>query len=426
MAGIKISALPAVVAAQTTDFFPVVQGGVTSRETISQLITLLNSPSVLTGYLPITGGTMTGSLILAHDPLLPLEAATKQYVDLFASGFTVVLATQAATTANLNATQAGAGVGATLTNAGAMAAFTVDGYAAALNDRILVKNQTLSQHNGVYTVTTVGSGAVNWVLTRATDYDTPAEIFPGTLVTVVNGTVNATTSWLETATVVTVDTNPVVFVQFSFSPSDFLMKANNLSDVASVPASLVNLGLGVPTGTGNVARQTSPTLITPILGAATATSLQFVPSTGGIIGTTTNDNAGAGFVGEFISSNIPSASAFALVSTVTVNITSILVSAGDWQIDALISTQAGALTQTSALITSVSLVSNTMTPDTSPNSSFAGFNSHAGDPNQNHVLPLGSCRISVAVPTTIYLVVQAIFSGGGLLGSGWISARRVR
>lgn len=32
-------------------------------------------------YVKLSGGTMTGSLILNADPVLPLEAATKQYVD---------------------------------------------------------------------------------------------------------------------------------------------------------------------------------------------------------------------------------------------------------------------------------------------------------------------------------------------------------
>jgi hypothetical protein len=40
MAGVKISALPAVPSAQLTDFFPVVQAGVTSQETLQQVATL--------------------------------------------------------------------------------------------------------------------------------------------------------------------------------------------------------------------------------------------------------------------------------------------------------------------------------------------------------------------------------------------------
>lgn len=37
--------------------------------------------SPITGYLPLTGGTLTGALTLAADPVSALQAATKQYVD---------------------------------------------------------------------------------------------------------------------------------------------------------------------------------------------------------------------------------------------------------------------------------------------------------------------------------------------------------
>jgi hypothetical protein len=63
------------------------------------------------------------------------------------------------------------GVGATLTNAGAQAALQIDGINLVTTNRVMVRLQTNGAENGVYTVTTVGSGSTNWVLTRATDSD---------------------------------------------------------------------------------------------------------------------------------------------------------------------------------------------------------------------------------------------------------------
>jgi hypothetical protein len=263
LAGIKISALPVVASALLTDIGPFVQAGITSKVSLSQIITLFNSniqlasAAQVTGlnatlgtFLPLAGGTMAGTLLLnTNTPTLALEAASKGYVDTVASGFTVVLACLGATTANLNAVYANgaAGVGATLTdNSGTFAAFTVDGLSPALGSRILVKNQTTTFQNGIYSLTTNGDTiSIPWVLTRTTDYDqAPSEIHPGTLVAVNTGTVNATTSWLETATVATIGTDPILFSQFTFAPSAFLLAANNLSDVANVATSRTNLGLG--------------------------------------------------------------------------------------------------------------------------------------------------------------------------------------
>jgi hypothetical protein len=272
-----------------------VQTGITYKETTQQFVSLANaniqlaSSAQVTGlnaqlasYVPLAGGTMTGPLILnTSAPSTPLQAASKGYVDTFASGLTIILATQAATTANLNAIQAGAGIGATLTNAGTQAAFAVDGYSASLNDRILVKNQTLPQHSGIYSVTTLGSGSVNWVLTRTTDYDTAAQIKPGTLIAVNNGTVNATTSWVETATVVTVDTDPVLFSQFTFSPNEFLLAANNLSDVVSASTSRTNLGLG--TMATKTASDNAKTIGAMVAGSATVGHIAIFSDTNGTI-----------------------------------------------------------------------------------------------------------------------------------------------
>lgn len=144
------------------------------------------------------------------------DGTNKDYVDNLASGFTFKTACYCSTIANLTATYANgaAGVGATLTNSTTQAAFSTDGVSPPINSRVLVKDQTTTSRNGIYTLTTVGTGATNWVLTRATDYDSAAEIQPGDLVPVNFGTQNQSTFWSQIATVVTVGTDPVIFIIF--------------------------------------------------------------------------------------------------------------------------------------------------------------------------------------------------------------------
>lgn len=156
------------------------------------------------------------SITINNAPIQPTDGTNKAYVDLIASGLNFVNTCYASSTANLNATynNGAAGVGATLTNAGTLAAFTTDGTSPALNARILVQFQTDQTQNGVYGLTTIGSGAVAWVLTRTADYDTPAEIQPGDIVPVSNGTLYADTLWIQTEVVTTIGTDPINFNQF--------------------------------------------------------------------------------------------------------------------------------------------------------------------------------------------------------------------
>jgi hypothetical protein len=169
-------------------------------------------------FTPSTNLSMQGfKLTSVGTPTVSTDAATKQYVDDVAQGLNIHAASWAATTANLNATynNGTSGVGATLTNAGAQAAFQTDGITPSLNDRILVKNQTTTSQNGIYTLTTVGSGSTNWVLTRATDFDSAVEIAGGDFTFVDNGTTLANTGWVQVDEVTTVGTDPIVWQQFS-------------------------------------------------------------------------------------------------------------------------------------------------------------------------------------------------------------------
>ena len=131
--------------------------------------------------------------------------------------FTLIDAVRLATTVALTATynNGTAGVGATLTNSGSQVALVIDGVNTVVNDRILVKNQANRIQNGVYVVTNIGSGATNWVLQRATDYNSVPPIAKGNLVPVLEGTTNSNTIWLQTEVVVTVGTDNIIFVPFN-------------------------------------------------------------------------------------------------------------------------------------------------------------------------------------------------------------------
>ena len=159
------------------------------------------------------------------------SGTTKKYVrsDEFnfyanAFGYVTLAAVLAASTVALTATYANGalGVGATLTNSGAMAALTLDGVTLAAGNRVLIWNQAAQAQNGIYTVTTVGSGAVNWVLTRATDYDQAAEIAQGQVVMVQEGTLYGGKSFQQIAPgPFTMGTTSIIFALFSSSVANF-------------------------------------------------------------------------------------------------------------------------------------------------------------------------------------------------------------
>jgi hypothetical protein len=82
--------------------------------------------------------------------------------------------------------------GAGTLTADAVGVLTIDGVSPALNDRILVKNQASKFQNGIYRLSTVGTGGVNFVLTRTTDADlADTEVKYGLATTVSEGALNA-------------------------------------------------------------------------------------------------------------------------------------------------------------------------------------------------------------------------------------------
>jgi len=115
-----------------------------------------------------------------------------------------------------------AGVGATLTNAGAQATFAYGGVSWNTSDRVLIYNQTDATQNGVYTITDLGSGSTNWVLTRSTDTDTygindPQSLDAGSSFFVQEGDGAGETYACNTTGVITFGTTNITFTQISSS-----------------------------------------------------------------------------------------------------------------------------------------------------------------------------------------------------------------
>jgi hypothetical protein len=225
--------------------------------------------SIIGGSTPAAGTftsitTTTGTISTA--PTNATDIVNKSYVDtIAAAGITyhtpVKYEAPTALTATYN--NGTAGVGATLTNAGTLAAFAPDGPTASPGDRILVYNQAAPAQNGVYTVTTVGDGSTAWVLTRATDADSyglkdPNALGEGDAFFVTSGLTGAGETYVcNTSGTITFGTTAITFVQVSsaqiysagtgltlsgtqFSITNTGVTANSYGGAATVPTFTVN------------------------------------------------------------------------------------------------------------------------------------------------------------------------------------------
>lgn len=180
---------------------------------------------VVFGTGPTMSNPIVGTQAVGNNTTLGASTAfVKVAVDNAIAAVNPAVAVVAATTANItNLAYANGvgGIGATLTQTVA-AVVVIDGYTVSLNDRVLIKNQTTGANNGVYYVSTLGTGIIMAVFTRALDYDQPSDMNNTGAIPVYNGTVNATTSWVQSSTVNTVGTDAVTFSQFSYAPSTLI------------------------------------------------------------------------------------------------------------------------------------------------------------------------------------------------------------
>ena len=189
----------------------------------------------------------------------------------------------------------------------------------------------------------------------------------------------------------------------------------------------------VTAATGSLPLKVSSTkmIFNPSTGRITTTSIAFSPTTGGVLGTTTNDSATTGYVGEYVESIINLASAVTLTTATSANVTSISLTAGDWDVWADMYLTGTATAQITSINAGVTTTSATIPSATVPATNTSLGRSGSADTYivGTTSLPVTSalaCRQSLSGTTTVYLVANVTFTVTTVQAYGIIRARRVR
>jgi hypothetical protein len=147
-----------------------------------------------------------------------------------------------------------------------------------------------------------------------------------------------------------------------------------------------------------------------------------------ITGTTTNDNAAAGFIGEFITATVATPGG-ALSTGTTANVGSISLTAGDWDIanmvNFLLTAATVTLLQAGPSLTTATLPSQAGGAGLGTDG-LSTFPFNATTASVIVQIPATIVRLSIAATTTVFLTVQATFSVGTVSAYGTIRARRAR
>ena len=204
-------------------------------------------------------------------------------------------------------------------------------------------------------------------------------------------------------------------------------------NTATVPITVAEGGTGVNSLTTYVpicGGTTSTGVIQSV--ASIGTSQQILTSNGAgalptfqtknavLVGSTTNDSAAAGNIGEWIFSEVAAGSAISLTTNNTSNITSISLTQGDWDVYATVIFVTAATTNVTARRGGISSTSGTF-------SGGVGYSTSAFVPGVSTLaMAVTPATQSLSGTSTIYLVAIASFTVSTLTAYGWIGASRRR
>lgn len=204
----------------------------------------------------------------------------------------------------------------------------------------------------------------------------------------------------------------------------FTAAARALLDDASAAAMLTTLGFStfiqslINDADAATARATLGAV--GLTGDESITGLKTFAGGANIIGKSGSDSLPAGSIGELKESNVEDTAAIPLVSTVGKTVTSIILTAGKWDVDGVIRVSLGSSTSITSAFGGISLTSNTIddysfshrTPAFVPGAVSIGY-------------PVPGRYIDIDSITVVYLVALAGFSVSTASAWGHIRARRI-
>ncbi len=218
---------------------------------------------------------------------------------------------------------------------------------------------------------------------------------------------------------------PVLFNGAGGTPSSI-----TLTNGTGLPlGSITGLGSGVSTLVATFSSANLRSALTDETGSGGAAVFATSPTitTPNIVGTSTNDSAAAGSVGEYVESDIASGSAIAAgATTVSKNLTSISLTAGDWDVSGAVYFVPASTTVISSWSASISTTS--ATADTTKGRWSLSFlpTGYTGSGNTAETAQVTPCRFSLTSTTTVYLVATTTYTTSTCNIYGIIRARRVR
>ena len=138
-----------------------------------------------------------------------------------------------------------------------------------------------------------------------------------------------------------------------------------------------------------------------------------------IRGTTTNDNAPVGYIGEYPTpANL---TGVALVTATVINVSSASLSAGDYEVTGTVRFNPAASSTINQVVAGVSLVANSVGGSGTFTQLVSTFST-----GQTQTISAPLQRISLAAPSTVYLVAALGFAVSTATANGYLHVRRVR